>query len=199
MRGGKRVGAGRPKGTGKYGESTKTVRLPASKVVDIQAWLQEQKLSESVAAIYDCDVSTKLELPLFLCPAAAGFPSPADDYVETRLDLNALLVDHPAATYVVKAAGNSMIDANIHDGDLMVVDRSVEAAHDDIVIAVVNGEVTVKRLYWLDQEVLLVPENSNYKAIAITENSEFQIWGVVTNVIHCVKRKSRRYGGPGRL
>lgn len=201
-RGGKSTGAGRPKGTGKYGEATKTVRLPESKIVDIQSWLQEQKregLSESIEAIYGCDVSTKLELPLYLCPAAAGFPSPADDHLDTNLDLNAFLVNSPASTFFLRASGNSMTGASINDGDLMVVDRSFEALHDDIIIAVVNGEITVKRLHWIDEEILLIPENSNYKPIAITENSEFQIWGVVTDVIHCVKRKSRLKVRPRRL
>jgi DNA polymerase V len=194
VRGGKRIGAGRPKGTGKYGEATKTVRLPESKIVDIQSWLQEQKkagLSESIEAIYKCDVSTKLEIPLYLCPAAAGFPSPADDHLDTKLDLNAFLVNSPASTFFLRASGNSMNGASINNGDLMVVDRSLEATHDDIIIAVIDGEITVKRLHWIDEEILLVPENSNYKAIAITENSEFHIWGVVTDVIHSVKRKSR--------
>jgi DNA polymerase V len=192
--GGKRIGAGRPKGTGKYGEVTKTVRLPESKIVDIQTWLQEQKragLSESIEAIYGCDVSTKLELPLYLCAAAAGFPSPADDHLDSKLDLNALVVHSPASTYFLRASGNSMNGASINDGDLMVVDRSLEAVHDDIVIAVVNGEITVKRLHWIDEEVLLIPENSNYKTIAINENTEFHIWGVVTDVLHSFYRKSR--------
>ena len=84
-----------------------------------------------------------------------------------------------------------MTGASINDGDLMVVDRSLEAVHDDIIIAVVNGEITVKRLHWIDEEILLIPENANYKAISINENTEFHIWGVVTDVIHNVKRKSR--------
>jgi len=193
-RGGKRIGAGRPKGTGKYGEATKTVRLPESKIVDIQAWLQEQKragLSESIEAIYGCDVSIKLELPLYLCPAAAGFPSPADDHLDSNLDLNAFLVNSPASTFFLRASGNSMIGASINDGDMMIVDRSLEAYHDDIIIAVVDGEITVKRLHWIDEEILLIPENTNYKTIAITENSEFHIWGVVTDVLHSFHRKSR--------
>jgi DNA polymerase V len=194
VRGGKRIGAGRPKGTGKYGETTKTVRLPESKIVDIQSWLQEQKragLSESIEAIYLCDVSSKLELPLYLCPAAAGFPSPAEDHLDSKVDLNALVVHSPASTYFLRASGNSMIGASINDGDLMVVDRSLEAVHDDIVIAVVNGEITVKRLHYKGKDICLVPENSNYETIAITENSEFHIWGVVTDVLHSFHRKSR--------
>jgi DNA polymerase V len=84
-----------------------------------------------------------------------------------------------------------MIGASINDGDLMVVDRSIEAIHDDIVIAVVNGEITLKRLHYEGNDICLVPENSNYETIAITENSEFHIWGVVTDVLHSFHRKSR--------
>ncbi len=200
-RGGKRIGASRTKGSGN-GKAPKSAILSASKIVDIQTWLQEQKsagLSESIEAIYGCDVSNKLELPLYLCPAAAGFPSPADDYLDTKLDLNAFLINSPASTFFLRASGNSMNGASINDGDLMVVDRSLEAVHDDIIIAVVNGEITVKRLHWINEEILLIPENSNYKAITITENSEFQIWGVVTDVIHSVKRKSRNKVLPRRL
>jgi DNA polymerase V len=146
--------------------------------------------SESIAEIFGCDTSTKLELPFQSCPVPAGFPSPAEDYVEIKLDLNVLLVEHPASTYFVKASGQSMIGASINHGDILVVDRSLNAKHGDIVIAVVEGEVTVKRLHYLSGEIALVPENDRYETIAISEHSELHIWGVVTNVIHSVKKKA---------
>ena len=175
--------------------------LPNKNVVNIGSWTKEQVsgLAESVRDIHLPDMSTKLELPLQNCSVPAGFPSPAEDYVEHKLDLNSYLVTHPAATFFVRASGNSMTGANIHDGDLLIVDRSIEAAHNDIVIAVVLGEITVKRLHYLRGEIALVPENESYQTIFINEHSDLHIWGVVTNAIHCVRPKSRKKIRPSRL
>lgn len=175
--------------------------LPNKNVVNIESWTKEQVsgLAESVRDIHLPDMSTKLELPLQNCSVPAGFPSPAEDYVEHKLDLNSYLVTHPAATFFVRASGNSMTGANIHDGDLLIVDRSIEAAHNDIVIAVVLGEITVKRLHYLRGEIALVPENESYQTIFINEHSDLHIWGVVTNAIHCVRPKSRKKIRPSRL
>lgn len=188
--------------TGRRDRVIPNLQLSANKVViDINSWTKEQVcgLAESVREVYVPDLRTKLELPLQNCSVPAGFPSPAEDYVEHKLDLNSYLVTHPAATFFVRASGNSMTGANIHDGDLLIVDRSLEAAHDDIVIAVVHGEITVKRLHYLRGEVALIPENDSYKKIFINEHSELHIWGVVTNVIHCVRPKSRKKIRPSRL
>ena len=170
-------------------------------VVNIGAWTKEQVngLAESIRDVHLPDMSTKLELPLQNCSVPAGFPSPAEDYVEHKLDLNSYLVTHPAATFFVRASGNSMTGANIHDGDLLIVDRSIEATHNDIVIAVVLGEITVKRLHYLRGEIALVPENESYQTIFINEHSDLHIWGVVTNAIHCVRPKSRKKIRPSRL
>ena len=175
--------------------------LTNKNVVNIGSWTKEQVsgLAESVRDIHLPDMSTKLELPLQNCSVPAGFPSPAEDYVEHKLDLNSYLVTHPAATFFVRASGNSMTGANIHDGDLLIVDRSIEATHNDIVIAVVLGEITVKRLHYLRGEIALVPENDSYQTIFINEHSDLHIWGVVTNAIHCVRPKSRKKIRPSRL
>lgn len=130
------------------------------------------------------DYATKLERPIYLVPVAAGFPSPAEDYIEGSLDLNRHLIKHPAATFFVKVTGDSMINAGIHQGDILIVDRALEAHHNKVVIAVLNGELTVKRLKKDGVNIFLVPENINYSPIKIDENSDFEIWGVVTNVIH---------------
>ncbi len=121
--------------------------------------------------------------PFFLARISAGFPSPADDYVESALDLNAYLVRNPAATFMVKVSGDSMIGAGIADGDLLVVDRSEEAVHGRIVVAVLDGELTVKRLHIRRDVRLLVPENPKYKPLRIESGQELQLWGVVTGVI----------------
>ncbi|MFM7599637.1 MAG: LexA family protein [Pseudanabaena sp.] len=186
----------------RHNQSAFNIQLQTNKnVVNIRSWTKEQVsgLAESVRDIHLPDMSTKLELPLQNCSVPAGFPSPAEDYVEHKLDLNSYLVTHPAATFFVRASGNSMTGANIHDGDLLIVDRSIEASHNDIVIAVVLGEITVKRLHYLRGEIALVPENESYQTIFINEHSDLHIWGVVTNAIHCVRPKSRKKIRPSRL
>jgi len=125
-------------------------------------------------------------LPLFNTLVSAGFPSPADDYIESQLDLNTYLIRHPAATFFVRVTGDSMIDAGIHSGDILVVDRSLEPADKKIVIAVVNGELTVKRLQKQRGRWLLAPENTAYKPIFVENGADLEIWGVVTTVIHSV-------------
>lgn len=130
------------------------------------------------------DDGTDRALPLYLSPVAAGFPSPADDYMEERLDLHRYLVRNPAATFFLRAQGESMINAGIFDGDLLIVDRSVEAGNNRVVIAALDGELTVKRLVRRRGHVLLAPENPDYPEIDITEREYVHIWGVVTHAIH---------------
>ena len=127
-----------------------------------------------------------LALPLFNGKVAAGFPSPADDYVEKTLDLNELLVQKPAATFFVRAQGESMLGAGIHPNDILVVDRSIEPVSGKIVICALNGELTVKRLELDNEQWQLKAENPEYPDITIYDELELVIWGVVTNVIHSV-------------
>jgi len=136
-----------------------------------------------VTEIYGLDQSTKLELPLFSSRVPAGFPSPGDDYIDQTLDLNEL-VKHPSDTYLVKVEGDSMINAGIHDGDILVVDRALEADNNKVVVANLDGELTVKRLSIKDTRVLLMPDNPKYEPIEIRPLSDFRIMGVVTFVIH---------------
>ncbi len=127
-----------------------------------------------------------LAIPLFSGKVAAGFPSPADDYVEKTLDLNELLVQKPAATFFVRAQGESMLGVGIHPNDILVVDRSIEAVPGKIVICALNGELTVKRLTRDNEQWQLKAENPNYPDIVIHEELDMVIWGVVTNVIHAL-------------
>ncbi|MDR2352601.1 MAG: translesion error-prone DNA polymerase V autoproteolytic subunit [Deltaproteobacteria bacterium] len=122
--------------------------------------------------------------PLYFVPISAGFPSPAEDYVEERLDLHKLLVRNPPATFFLRVSGDSMIGSGIHDGDLLVVDRSKSAENGKIVIAAWQGELAVKRLKIKDKRVFLVPENESFQEFEITESEDMVIWGVVTYVIH---------------
>lgn len=126
-------------------------------------------------------------IPFYGEAVSAGFPSPAQDFVEKTLDLNELCIPHPAATFFVRAQGDSMIEAGIHSGDVLVVDRSLTACHRDTIIACLHGEMTVKVLE-LKPDVLLRPKNKAYKAIPITEESEFEVFGVVTSVIRRLER-----------
>ena len=123
-------------------------------------------------------------IPLFISSISAGFPSPADDYIEQRLNLNDLLIPHKEATFFLRVQGDSMIGQGIHHGDLLIVDRSLNIASKKIIIAVLDGELLVKQLYIQKNKVFLLAANPNYKTIAITSEQNFQIWGVVTAVIH---------------
>ncbi len=130
---------------------------------------------------------SKLSIPLYVESVSAGFPSPAQDFVERTLDLNELCIQHPSATFFVRAQGDSMVEAGIHSGDILVVDRSLTARHGDIVIACLHGEMTVKTLE-LKPHVLLRPKNKAYRPIEITEESQLEIFGVVTGVVRKLKR-----------
>ncbi|ANG63053.1 UV protection and mutation protein [Marinobacterium aestuarii] len=130
--------------------------------------------------------SRALRIPFFSERVAAGFPSPAQDYIERTLDLNELCIKRPAATFFVRAQGESMIEAGIFNGDVLVVDRSLNAVHGDIVIACIDGGFTVKRLV-TRPSLQLEAANPRYKPIQLSEESEVEIFGVVTNVIHSLK------------
>ena len=140
--------------------------------------------STVVDEIYRTRFGTHYAIPLYGSAISAGFPSPADEYLEGKLDLNQYLIPHPLATFLVRVSGNSMIGAGIHEGDLLVVDRSLEPRDGKVVIAVINGELMVKRLRYHGKRPYLYAENPDYSPVAITEAMEFQIWGVVTTAIH---------------
>ena len=122
--------------------------------------------------------------PIFLDSVSAGFPSPATDYMENKLDLNEYLIKHPAATFIVKAKGSSMTDARILSGDLLIVDRSISPKSDDIVIASIFGDLTVKKLKKKQNSFFLLSANSDYPSIEVKEEMECFIWGVITYIIH---------------
>ncbi len=142
---------------------------------------------------YLAEIGPDLALPFLDGGVPAGFPSPADDHLDLTIDLNRELVDHPEATFYARVRGASMQDAGIQDGDVLVVDRSLTARNDDIAVAYLNGEFTVKRLRFAGNTCLLLPANHDYPEIPIGENDDFRVWGVVTYVI-----KNVREGGRGR-
>lgn len=207
--GGARSGAGRPKGQGRWGEPTVPVRVPKSRVGAVKAFLdvmpafdeghkeevrghaQESDrrdflTSSGLALMQPTEVPSALRLPLFGYRIAAGFPSPADDYVEERIDLNRHLIRHKEATFFLRVQGDSMINAGIHDGDMLIVDRAIEPVSGKIVIAALDGELTVKRLSARGGKVRLLPENPDYPVIEIGADQDLVIWGVVIHVIHAV-------------
>lgn len=172
--GGARPGAGRRPGHGyKWGEPTHVMRIPQSRIEAVEAFLMRPADSPSRAPI-----------PLFGHTIRAGFPSPADDYVEDVIDLHEHLIHHPAATFLLRVRGDSMIGAGIHDGDLLVVDRALDSSHGRVVIAVLDGELTVKRLWRSDGQIRLLAENPAYSPIEVGAEQELVIWGVVVHVIH---------------
>ena len=135
-----------------------------------------------IEAVYKPDLSTSKELPYFEAKVPAGFPSPAADYEENQLDLNKHLIKNPAATFFVRVSGDSMIGAGIHDGDLLIVDRSLDPRDKNVVIAVIDGELTVKRIRIQKKKVFLVPENENYTIINVSDREDFSIIGKVVSV-----------------
>ncbi len=204
--GGYRVGSGRPKGTGKYGEKTCPLRIPVSLLPEIEALvasktslnLSAHGLAETHLAIKPFNnvfpypskpmPSPRQAMPLYATRVAAGAPFPVDDYIDRHLDLNQHLIEHPTATFFVRAEGDSMINAGIHENDILIVDRSIKPTHGKIIIAVVNGDLTVKRLELAQNRLRLMPENPRYQPIEITEEIDFRIWGVVLHVIHSLSK-----------
>jgi DNA polymerase V len=194
--GGFRPGAGRKSN---YSEPTKPMRVPESQVGAVldflEAYRKKDEHKERQAAIHDGSASfiapVVFEAPLYAIPVmshrvAAGFPSPADDYIEHGIDLNEHLILHREATFILRVSGTSMIGAGIYDGDEIIVDRAIDPKDNHIVVAVVDNQLTVKRLRKSDKTVRLVAENPEYPDILIQPDEELLIWGVVTRVLHKV-------------
>ena len=139
-----------------------------------------------VVEIFKADTTVKQPLALYLSRIKAGFPSPAEDYLDKKLDLNEHLIKHPASTFFVKVKGDSMIGAGINSGDILIIDRSLEPKDKRIVVAVINGEFTVKRICKNADRLSLLAENPKYPAIEIKDGMDFEVWGVVVHVIHTV-------------
>lgn len=188
--GGLRHDAGRKAGTGKFREPTSVVRIPASQepvIKDFLAAYQRKKILADLDALNEFEFpalqSLSIKLPLYSSKVSAGFPSPAEEHVEKRLDPSEFLIDQKDATFFVTIQGYSMIDVGLLPGDKAVVDRSKIASIGDIVLAVLDGEFTIKTLSRKkDGRPRLLPANSTgaYSPIDITEEMNFDIWGVVT-------------------
>jgi len=136
--------------------------------------------------IFTADTSTSVSLPLVDSGISAGFPSPADDFLDISIDLNKELVKNPSTTFYGRVKGDSMINAGLNDGDLLIIDKSLEPVNGKIAVCFIDGEFTVKRIKIEKDIVWLVAENENYKPIKVTSDNEFLIWGIVTTVIKTV-------------
>jgi DNA polymerase V len=132
----------------------------------------------NVEGVYFPDRATRWARPLFMTSVSAGFPSPAEDYVEGRLDLNRYLIRHPVATFYVRVTGDSMAGVGIEPGSILIVDRAVEADDGDIVIARINDELCVKRLRIGEGRIWLMPENEAYQPIEVIEGMDFEVWSL---------------------
>jgi len=133
--------------------------------------------------IYSADTESEIIIPVVETGISAGFPSPAMDFVDASIDLNRHLVKHPSATFYGRVKGDSLKNAGISDGDLLIIDRSLEPKNGKIAVCFIDGEFTAKRIQISTNEVLLVPENEKYQPIHVTEDNTFLIWGIVTHVI----------------
>jgi DNA polymerase V len=186
-RGGSRPGAGRKPGGGLYGEPTTVLRVPASQAGPIRDFLfaltqkRQRDAQDNVLELTEfVSDSQKMSLPLYTSKVAAGFPSPADDHVERRLNPSDYLVDNDSSTFFVRVKGDSMIDAGIFEDDVLVIDRSRVPQIGDIVLAVLDGEFTVKTLGKSKSGARLLPANKHYPVIDVKEDQSFEVWGVVT-------------------
>ena len=139
--------------------------------------------------LYLSDTTTELSLPIADAGIKAGFPSPAQDYMDSAIDLNKELVRHPATTFYGRVNGDSMVDAQVFDGDILVIDKSIEPQNKDMAVCFIDGEFTLKFIEIKEDVVYLIPANKEYKPIKVTPDHDLQIWGVVTYVIHKVNKR----------
>lgn len=148
-----------------------------------QTMLNKEKQSLQLE-FYVPDHTTYHTIPLLEGKVAAGFPSSAENYIDKALDLNELIIKHPSATFFIRVKGDSMEKAGIKSNDILIVDRAVGVANNKIVIARIGGELTVKRISMIQNKLFLIPDNDSYKPIEVTGEMDFEVWGVVTYVIH---------------
>ena len=149
---------------------------------------KKTKNKDNIVEIFSIPEELKeVKLPLFLTKIQAGFPSPAEDYIDQKLDLNEYAIKHPSATFFVRVNGESMINAGIYHDDLLIVDRSIQPQNNSIIIANLDGDLTVKRFTKKRNKYYLVAENKNFPDIEVNDERDFEVWGVATFVLHSLK------------
>ena len=135
-------------------------------------------------SLFKPDSSYPLEIPFIETGIKAGFPSPAQDYVEQSINLNKVLIKNPTSTFFARVDGDSMYETGIHNGDIAIIDKSLEPREGSKVVAYIDGEFVMKTIRMGKNEIYLIPENPDYPTITVTPDQQFMIWGVVTHVIH---------------
>lgn len=145
--------------------------------------LHKSQCLPCVNTLYKPKFSTRYKLPLYLCAVSAGFPLPGDDFIEQRLDLNDL-IEHPTETYFARVSGDSMKNAGVFHGDIAVISCALEPTDGRVVLAVVDGDMLIKRLSKKGDRLFLLAENPDYPSLEITESMDFRVWGVVVGVYH---------------
>lgn len=208
--GGSRDGAGRPFKLSIPGEATTPVRIPVNLVTPIKEFLAkraQQRIlhvppvaqsseAQELELLIPSQENLELKIPLYGSLVSAGFPSPADDYIQDWLDLNSLLITDKPATFFIRVKGTSMIEEGIRPGDLLVVDKGITPQSGDIVIAVIDNELTVKELdISAKGTIRLLPRNKELKPIELSDGQQLLVWGVVTAMIHQFKRGKATVGG----
>ena len=187
-RGGERPGAGRKNKSGIPGQKSIVLRIPEidkDNVLNLLKYNKEKRVNfKNLNLLGSAEQNpTSYAIPKFATYIRAGFPSPADDYIEKTIDLNKLLIKNPISTFFLEGVGDSMIDAGIYEGDKLIVDKSIEPKHNDIVIALIDSEYTVKRLYKKNRLIKLIAANDKYQDITLKIGQELNVFGVVTSVI----------------
>jgi DNA polymerase V len=180
----KRKRVGRP-----AGPATRVVRLPLSIAAIARRVAIRKPRVEDIQIFFDVQARTHANIPLMSHKASCGFPSPADDYLDRPLDFNELLVANPAATFAVRVGGDSMINAGLYPDDIAVVDRSLTARDKNIILALVDGEFTIKRYRKKASRVWLQAENPAYNDIKINEETAFEVWGVIKYSVRMLEPK----------
>ncbi|MBR5898384.1 MAG: translesion error-prone DNA polymerase V autoproteolytic subunit [Muribaculaceae bacterium] len=142
--------------------------------------------------LYAADVTTKVDIPYANEGIQAGFPSPAQNYINESIDLNIELIKHPASTFFGKVSGDSMIEEGIEEGDILVIDKSLEPINGDLAVCCIDGEFTLKRIEIEENRIKLMPSNATFKPIIVTPDDQFTVWGIVTYTI----KKNRRKRNP---
>lgn len=135
---------------------------------------------KSTLEIFKPDLKTQLALPIADQGIKAGFPSPAQDFMDLAIDLNKELIKHPASTFYGRVKGDSMIDAGIYDGDILIIDKSLEPKDGDMAVCFIDGDFTIKHIKIEKKVIWLIPANEQYESIKVTEDNDFLIWGIVT-------------------
>lgn len=155
--------------------------------------------TEITLQIFRPDLSTHMPLPYADMGVQAGFPSPAQDYLNETIDLNRELIRHPASTFYARVEGNSMINEGIEPGDILVIDRSIEPADGDLAVCCLDGDFTLKRISLSEGKIWLIPSNEQFDPILVTPDNRFEVWGVVTYTIKHFQRRPGRHDRANRL